>query len=62
LIAKDDLGDPPFGRPVRVWDHVNVSRYVLAHMNPLDADDIKNIEAGFLRWTKQLKGIEARLP
>lgn len=41
---------------------MNVSRRVFAHMNPLTENDVKNIEAAFRKWTKQLKGAEAELP
>lgn len=45
-----------------VTSDMNVSRRVLAHMNPLAADDVKNIEAAFRKWVKQLKAIEDKLP
>lgn len=45
-----------------VTSDMNVSRRVLAHMNPLAADDVKNIEAAFRKWAKQLKAVEAKLP
>ncbi len=41
---------------------MNVSRRVFAHMNPLHENDVKNIEAAFRKWTKQLKAVEAKLP
>jgi hypothetical protein len=41
---------------------MNVSRRVLAHMNPLSADDIRNIEAAFSKWVKQLQAVEGKLP
>jgi hypothetical protein len=41
---------------------MNVSRRVLAHMNPLAADDIRNIEAAFNKWVKQLQAVEQSLP
>lgn len=37
-----------------VVDDMNVSRRVVAHMNPLAADDIKLVAAGFAKWNKQL--------
>jgi hypothetical protein len=52
----------------QAWDEtlitsdMNVSRRVLAHMNPLDADDIRNIEAAFNKWVKQLQAVEGKLP
>ncbi len=45
-----------------ITSDMNVSRRVLAHMTPLDADDIKNIEAAFHKWAKQFKGVEDKLP
>ena len=41
---------------------MNVSRRVIAHMNPLEEDDIKGLEASFRKWVKHLKAIEADLP
>ena len=41
---------------------MNVSRRVLAHMNPLAADDVKNIEAAFRKWVKQLRAVESQIP
>jgi hypothetical protein len=32
----------------------NVSRRVASHMNPLEEDDIKNLEAAFRKWSKLL--------
>jgi hypothetical protein len=60
------LFEPYF--PNKVWiediitNEMNVSRRVIAHMNPLAADDVKNIEAAFRKWVKQLKAIEDKLP
>lgn len=45
-----------------VIDDLNVSRRVVAHMNPLSSDDIKQIEAGFARWSKQLQAKRAVIP
>jgi hypothetical protein len=45
-----------------ITSDMNVSRRVLAHMTPLDTDDVKNLEAAFRKWTKQLKGVEDELP
>lgn len=42
--------------------NMNVSRLVLAHMNPLAADDINGLEASFRQWTKQLQAVEDKLP
>jgi hypothetical protein len=41
---------------------MNVSRRVFAHMNPLEEDDIKGLEASFRKWVKHLKAVEDRLP
>lgn len=45
-----------------ITSDMNVSRRVLAHMTPLDADGVKNLEAAFRKWAKQLKGVEDKLP
>lgn len=34
----------------------------LVSMNPLAADDIRNIEAAFSKWVKQLQAVEEKLP
>lgn len=44
-----------------VTNDMNVSRNVIAHMNPLDDGDVKNIEAAFNKWARQLKAVESRL-
>jgi hypothetical protein len=41
---------------------MNVSRRVLAHMNPLSADDISNVENAFRKWAKQLQAVATQLP
>jgi len=41
---------------------MNVSRRVLAHMNPLAADDVSNIETAFRKWVNQLRAVEAQIP
>lgn len=41
---------------------MNVSRRVVAHMNPLGEDDIKGLEASFRKWIKHLKAVEDKLP
>jgi hypothetical protein len=41
---------------------MNVSRRVLAHMNPLSADDIANVENAFRKWAKQLQAVAAQIP
>lgn len=37
-------------------------RRVVAHMNPVAGDDVKNIEAAFRKWVKTLKAKEKLLP
>lgn len=41
---------------------MNVSRRVLAHMNPLSADDVSNIETAFRKWANQLRAVENLIP
>jgi hypothetical protein len=45
-----------------VVDDLNISRRVLAHMNPLSSDDIKAVENGFRKWVKQLQARDSYLP
>jgi hypothetical protein len=45
-----------------ITNQMNVSRRVIAHMNALENDDVKNMEAGFRRWVKQLNAVEDVLP
>lgn len=45
-----------------VVDDLKVSRRVIAHMNPLSEDDIKQVEAGFRRWVKQIRAKAHLLP
>lgn len=45
-----------------IVDDLNVSRRVIAHMNPLSADDVKQVEAGFRRWTKQISARQHLIP
>lgn len=49
---------PLFGR-VSWFDELvvdfNVSRRVASHMNPLEDDDVKNVEAAFRKWVKLLR-------
>jgi hypothetical protein len=45
-----------------VVDDMNVSRRVVAHMNPLSADDIKSVENGFRKWVRQLQANETQVP
>jgi len=40
---------------------MNVSRRVLAHMNPLDPNDVKNIDAAFVKWIRQLQANDAQI-
>jgi hypothetical protein len=41
---------------------MNVPRRVVAHMNPLAENDIKDLESAFRRWVKHVKAIEDKLP
>lgn len=43
-------------------DDLTVSRRVIAHMNPLTTEDIEQVEAGFKKWVKQIKGKADRIP
>jgi hypothetical protein len=43
-------------------NELNVSRRVAAHMNPLEPDDVKNVEAAFRKWAKLLKAKQDLLP
>jgi len=45
-----------------VVDDLNVSRRVVAHMNPLTREDIQQVEAGVNRWARQLKSVQDKLP
>ena len=45
-----------------ITSDMNVSRRVLAHMTPLDSDDISNIENAFRKWVKQLQAVRDQLP
>jgi Swt1-like HEPN len=45
-----------------ITSDMNVSRRVLAHMNPLAADDVKNIEAAFRKWVRQLQAVASLIP
>lgn len=45
-----------------ITNDMNVSRRVVAHMNPLGDDDVRNIEAAFRKWVKQIKAVEDELP
>jgi hypothetical protein len=56
---------PFFDRPSwfqELVNELNVSRRVAAHMNPLETDDVKNIEAAFRKWAKVLKAKESLIP
>jgi hypothetical protein len=47
---------------VLVAHDMNVSRRVVAHMNPLAADDIKNVENALRKYEKVLKANAAEIP
>jgi hypothetical protein len=56
---------PFFERPSwfqELVNELNVSRRVAAHMNPLEADDVKNVEAAFRKWAKVLKAKADLIP
>jgi hypothetical protein len=40
-----------------VVDDLNISRRVVAHMNPLEKDEIAQVHAGFRKWIKQVQAI-----
>jgi hypothetical protein len=41
---------------------MNIHRRVVAHMNPLAPEDIRNVETAFRKWGKQLKAREDKIP
>lgn len=41
---------------------MGVSRNLIAHMNPLARDDVKNVEAAYRKWTKQLNEKKDLIP
>jgi hypothetical protein len=43
-------------------NELNVSRRVAAHMNPLEEDDVKNVEAAFRKWAKLMKAKADLIP
>lgn len=43
-------------------NELNVSRRVAAHMNPLEPDDVKNVEAAFRKWGKVLRAKADLIP
>ncbi len=45
-----------------IENDMNVSRAVFAHMNPLEEDDIKNLEASFRKWVRHLSAVAGNLP
>lgn len=68
IIIRDRWKDfEPFFPQGPAWvqslieSDMNVSRRVMAHMNPLEEDDIKALEASFLKWVKHLKAMEDKL-
>jgi Swt1-like HEPN len=57
--------EPLFVRPgwfTELVAELNVSRRVIAHMNPLATDDVKNVQAAFRRWAMVLKAKKDLLP
>lgn len=70
-VVNSSKAWPKFGGkvlpPRQSWfegiiDDMNVSRRVIAHMNPLSSDDIKQIEAGFAKWSRQIKSRASDIP
>jgi hypothetical protein len=68
-IIRDKWKDfSPFFPQGQAWvqtlieSDMNVSRRVIAHMNPLEEDDIKSLEASFRKWVKHLTAVEPNLP
>lgn len=56
---------PFFNRPSwfqELVNELNVSRRVAAHMNPLENDDVKNVEAAFRKWSKLLQAKAHLIP
>jgi Swt1-like HEPN len=47
---------------VLVTSDMNVSRRVVAHMNPLAPDDVKNLENAFRKYAKVLNANKAEIP
>ena len=45
-----------------ITNDMNVSRRQVAHMNPIATDDVRNIEAAFRKWTRQLQGVASSIP
>ncbi len=45
-----------------LFEDMNVSRRVVAHMNPLPEADIRQVEASFQKWARQLRAVESELP
>ncbi len=45
-----------------IIEDLNVSRRVVAHMNDLDPNTYKLIDAAFIKWTNQLKAKSAFIP
>lgn len=45
-----------------IENDMNVSRRPIAHMNPLEDDDIKNVESTFRKWVRNLQAVHDKLP
>jgi Swt1-like HEPN len=45
-----------------IENDMNVSRRPIAHMNPLEDDDIKNVETTFRKWVRNLQAVADKLP
>lgn len=67
-IVADPMAWPQFAAifPRANWfagvvEDLNVSRRVVAHMNPLSEADIRQVEAGFRRWSRQLRARKGQI-
>lgn len=45
-----------------IENDMNVARRPIAHMNPLEDDDIKNVESAFRKWVLNLQAVADKLP
>lgn len=45
-----------------IENDMNVSRRPIAHMNPIEDEDIKNVESTFRKWVRNLQAVVDKLP
>jgi hypothetical protein len=45
-----------------IENDMNVSRRPIAHMNPLEDDDIQSVQTAFRKWVRNLKAVADKLP